>query len=166
MLDKLYFVKGLKKLSLMYKMNLGEQEIMLWYDYFKDYNEKEFKFAVEEYIKTEKFSPNVATLRAKIEGLKADPKDNARAFESMLFKYDTDTTKKYFEKMNDLIAVQVIESNYKIMRECKVSDVKMVKAQLREQYLSISLNTNKKTKIKNNDLAIDFQELKSKMLIE
>lgn len=162
MLDRVYFTKGIMKLCNFYDIKTWTtNQVEAWYEFFHEYTPEQFKYAVHETIKTEVFFPKVATLIKKIEELKKTPEDMAREFESLLFKYDTDQTLRLFKSKNDKIAVNVVENNYKNLRECMNSDKNILKAQMRNQYLAKINNLNKEVIISENNLLIkdSFKEL-------
>lgn len=155
MLNKNYFLKGMKKLNTAFpRHQLTKEQIELYYERLQEFSNDEFKFAVEKLIDTSEFMPTVAGIKKQVEELKVSNDEKAREFESKLFLYDTDTTIRLFEKTGDANAVRIVKNNYKSMREAKISETGMLKAQMREQYKALCERTRKNKEITNNNLLI------------
>lgn len=71
-MSKEVFVVIMKTLDGIYKMQLTEYTIAIWYGIFKDYDENIFRKAVTMYIENEKFSPVPAGIIEYIPKIRTD----------------------------------------------------------------------------------------------
>lgn len=61
------FLINIKKLSNCYIKDLTEEQILMWYEYFKNTNIKVFEKAVDDIIKESKYFPSIKELLDKCE---------------------------------------------------------------------------------------------------
>lgn len=60
------FSKEIKKIEVAYNKKFNKSEIIMWFEEFKNISAEEFKRTIEEIIKTNKFVPKIADIKAKI----------------------------------------------------------------------------------------------------
>ena len=64
MIDKNTFKDCIKKIALAYEnFELTKEQLEMWYEMLGDMKEKDFNLMITEYIKTNKYKPNIAMLR-------------------------------------------------------------------------------------------------------
>lgn len=155
MLDKKTFIQGMSMLNVAFpKHELNHQQTELYYSRLCNYEDNEFKYAINSLIDTNEFMPTIATIKKQIDALAITDEEQARDFESKLFSVDTDTLAKHFERTGDDIAVEVIKNNYKTLRECNLNEVHTIKAQMREQYKNKQMQRKKYGIAKENNIPL------------
>ncbi len=148
-MDKKIFLKYMKKISIAFPSFALETETLgIYYEYLGSYSEEQLNYAVDNCISTCKFMPTISQLKGAIEELKPNDDEKSREFESKLFSCSTDTLLTHFKKTGDEIAVKIINRNYDIMRNAMLSDVKIIKSQMREQYRNAYTLKDKEQTIK------------------
>ena len=65
-MNKEEFKKQLGKLQVAYNKKFTQEEARMWYEEFKNISLNEFEKAIDEIIKTNKFTPKIADIKAKI----------------------------------------------------------------------------------------------------
>ena len=66
-MKKIEFVEQMKILTMAYSNNYSQQELELWYEYFIDVDYNNFKNAIKDIIKTNKYKPSISELLEKCE---------------------------------------------------------------------------------------------------
>lgn len=163
-MTEIYFTKGMQKLVEFYDYKKMSIELIgKWYPYFLDYSNEEFKYAVEEYIKTEVYFPNVASLRKKIESLKISENDMAEEFASFVIEELHKGFPISMKKIRDLnfkkygsTALAVLDLEAESLSRSNIEDLNgTTKAQLRNLYRTIALRNKNEQIIKDNNLPIN-----------
>lgn len=85
------FIKAMNVLTKIYKENMDKETLKLWYGFFNDIDIKEFKDAVQEWIKTKTTFPTIAALREII----ANKKTNNRASAEEEWNHIIELVRKY-----------------------------------------------------------------------
>lgn len=65
-MNKEEFKKQLGKLQVAYNKKFTQEEARMWYEEFKNISLNEFEKAIDQIIKTNKFAPKIADIKAKI----------------------------------------------------------------------------------------------------
>ena len=65
-MNKQEFVKVLEKIEIAYKKKFSQEEYRLWFQEFQNVSVEEFGKAIDQIIKTNKFTPKIADIKAKI----------------------------------------------------------------------------------------------------
>ena len=65
-MNKEQFLRGMTFLGTAYKTGFTEEEVEVWYQMLKDYQEEDFNKAIKELIKTEKYPPSIAQITEHI----------------------------------------------------------------------------------------------------
>ena len=65
-MNKQEFVKVLEKIEIAYKKKFSQEEYRLWFQEFQNISVEEFGKAIDQIIKTNKFTPKIADIKAKI----------------------------------------------------------------------------------------------------
>ena len=60
------FSKEIKKIETAYNKEFNKDETIMWFQEFQNISAKEFGKAVDQIIKTNKFTPKIADIKAKI----------------------------------------------------------------------------------------------------
>lgn len=60
------FTKQIKKIEVAYNKKFDKDETIMWFKEFQNIQVKEFKEAIDQIIKTNKFTPKIADVKAKI----------------------------------------------------------------------------------------------------
>lgn len=65
-MNKEEFKKQLGKLQVAYNKKFTQEEAIMWFQEFQNVSVEEFGKAIEQIIKTNKFTPKIADIKAKI----------------------------------------------------------------------------------------------------
>lgn len=65
-MNKDEFKRQISKIQTAYNKIFTKEEMTVWYEEFKNISAKEFGKAVDQIIKTNKFTPKIADIKAKI----------------------------------------------------------------------------------------------------
>lgn len=65
-MNKQEFVKVLEKIEIAYKKKFSQEEYRLWFQEFQNVSVEEFGKTIDQIIKTNKFTPKIADIKAKI----------------------------------------------------------------------------------------------------
>lgn len=69
-MNKEQFTKGITYLAIAYNKELTQEQIGVWYDFFKDEDFETFRQAVKRIIPQKQFMPSIAELKSEIATLK------------------------------------------------------------------------------------------------
>ena len=69
-MNKEQFTKGITYLAIAYNKELTQEQIGVWYDFFKDEDFEAFRQAVKRIIPQKQFMPSIAELKSEIATLK------------------------------------------------------------------------------------------------
>lgn len=65
-MNKQEFIKEVEKIEIAYKKKFSQEEYRLWFQEFQNVTVEEFRKAIDQTIKTNKFTPKIADIKAKI----------------------------------------------------------------------------------------------------
>lgn len=60
------FTKQIKKIEVAYNKKFDKDETIMWFQEFQNIPAEEFEKAIDQIIKTNKFTPKIADIKAKI----------------------------------------------------------------------------------------------------
>lgn len=174
MVDIEIFKKGMAKLSVNYdRFELTQDRMNLFYEYFRELNDEQWKYCVDEYIGTEQFAPTIGGLKSKINNLDVSVESKADEFvghaRALLGIYGAEALLEIFgggtfplrnpKKFIDPIAYEVVKRNLDRLRTHDVSDDMALHAQLKKMYIS-EYQTQKANHIKSNNPQLFSNEIK------
>ena len=65
-MNKVDFVKAMKILGIAYNKEFTEEQVGVWYEFFKDVNIESFKTAIQRIVVKNKYLPSIAELKQEI----------------------------------------------------------------------------------------------------
>lgn len=163
-LDYQVFLKGMSIVSETFEnFKITENKLEIFYKNLNEYEAEEFKYAINEVCKTEKYAPTIAHIREKIESLKNEDIDLAEEFAgfvcSELKKGFPITFKKHREinfKKYGKIGLEVLEIEAEYLSGISIKDINStLKSQLRESYKRKATQEKNNNIIKNNNLKLN-----------
>lgn len=83
-MDKEKFIEILTGVGKLYGREIDKEAMEMWLSFFKDNTIKEFKQAVNDHIKTSRYFPTVADLKARIYEIKNPNETNMELWERLL----------------------------------------------------------------------------------
>ena len=83
-MDKEKFIEILTGVGKLYGREIDKEAMEMWLSFFKDNSIEEFKQAVNEHIKTSRYFPTVADLKARIYEIKNPNETNMELWERLL----------------------------------------------------------------------------------
>lgn len=86
------FTKSMTVLGLAYNKEFTQEQVEVWYRFFKDTDDKDFRKALSRIIETSKFIPSIAEIKQEIAALKTpvlqlSPEEEWTKVERMIGKY-------------------------------------------------------------------------------
>lgn len=110
MVDVEEVAKAITMLGIAFKTEYTKEEIDLYYDFLKDYDEKVLKTAIKELIKTNQFVPKISEIIKKCDEVKANQKFEVLEF--MRYQGYFQNNEEY-EKANKWLRDKIIPEWFK-----------------------------------------------------
>ena len=134
-MNKEAFVRILTGACKLYKENMDKETMELWLAFFKDNTTEEFKEAMNEHIKTSRFFPTVADIKAKIYEIKTPEETATKLWEKFLGAIGNGSyhAEEEFEKLPAV--VQEFVRNPKQLQEFAKMDSEKIHTVVKGQFL-------------------------------